>query len=210
MSETSIKPLLFVVDDDDAVRDSLGALLSNKGYDVRSFDSGKRFLDEIDGLDQAGCVLLDIRMPGLDGLKVLDRLKAKKVPLAVVMITGHADVSIAVRAMKAGASDFIEKPFTQNIILSSVGKALDSLNDADMSAAEKREIVDKLNNLTPRERDVMERLIDGLTNKEIARELDISPRTVEVYRAGVMDKMGARNLSSLVKMGLAAGLGKES
>jgi len=210
MSETSIKPLLFVVDDDDAVRDSLGALLSNKGYDVRSFDSGKRFLDEIDGLDQAGCVLLDIRMPGLDGLKVLDRLKEKKVPLAVVMITGHADVSIAVRAMKAGASDFIEKPFTQNIILSSVGKALDSLNDADMSAAEKREIVDKLNNLTPRERDVMERLIDGLTNKEIARELDISPRTVEVYRAGVMDKMGARNLSSLVKMGLAAGLGKES
>jgi len=210
MSETSIKPLLFVVDDDDAVRDSLGALLSNKGYDVRSFDSGKRFLDEIDGLEQAGCVLLDIRMPGLDGLKVLDRLKEKKVPLAVVMITGHADVSIAVRAMKAGASDFIEKPFTQNIILSSVGKALDSLNDADMSAAEKREIVDKLNNLTPRERDVMERLIDGLTNKEIARELDISPRTVEVYRAGVMDKMGARNLSSLVKMGLAAGLGKES
>jgi len=209
MTETPDKPLLFVVDDDEAVRDSLEALLGNKGYNIRTFDSGKKFLDDIDGLAQQACLLLDIRMPGLDGLKVLDRLTDKKLPLAVIMITGHADVSIAVRAMKAGATDFIEKPFTQNVILTAVAKAFESLNDAELPAADKREIINKLNNLTPRERDVFSRLVDGLTNKEIARELEISPRTVEVYRAGVMDKMGARNLSSLVKMGLAAGLGTE-
>ena len=209
MTETPDKPLLFVVDDDEAVRDSLEALLGNKGYNIRTFDSGKKFLDDIDGLAQQACLLLDIRMPGLDGLKVLDRLTDKKLPLAVIMITGHADVSIAVRAMKAGAADFIEKPFTQNVILTAVAKAFESLNDAELPAADKREIINKLNNLTPRERDVFSRLVDGLTNKEIARELEISPRTVEVYRAGVMDKMGARNLSSLVKMGLAAGLGTE-
>ena len=209
MTETPDKPLLFVVDDDEAVRDSLEALLGNKGYNIRTFDSGKKFLDDIDGLEQQACLLLDIRMPGLDGLKVLERLSVKKLPLAVIMITGHADVSIAVRAMKAGAADFIEKPFTQNVILTAVSKALESLNDAELPAADKREIINKLSNLTPRERDVFSRLVDGLTNKEIARELEISPRTVEVYRAGVMDKMGARNLSSLVKMGLAAGLGTE-
>src|SRR3990170_4272414 len=109
MTETPDKPLLFVVDDDEAVRDSLEALLGNKGYNIRTFDSGKKFLDDIDGLAQQACLLLDIRMPGLDGLKVLDRLSDKKLPLAVIMITGHADVSIAVRAMKAGATDFIGK-----------------------------------------------------------------------------------------------------
>lgn len=199
---------LFVLDDDDAVRDSLEALLESKGYSVRTFSSSQSFLAETEIISQPGCLLLDIRMPGLDGLKVLDKLKSLKSPLAIIMITGHGDVSTAVRAMKAGAVDFVEKPFTQKVILGAVQKALESLDNSDIDADERRAISERLDSLSPRERDVMERLVDGLTNKEIARELNISPRTVEVYRAGVMDKMKAANLSSLVKMGLLTGLGK--
>ena len=199
---------IFVVDDDDAVRDSLDALLSHRGFTVKTFGSSAVFLDRIAELAERACLLLDIRMPGMDGLEVLSRVVVRKLPLAIVMITGHADVPTAVRAMKTGAVDFIEKPFTQDTILVAVSKAFDSLNDAQPTSAEVQQIAERIASLSPRERDVLERLVDGLTNKEIARELDISPRTVEVYRAGVMDKMEARNLSALVKMGLAAGLGK--
>jgi two-component system response regulator FixJ len=201
--------VLFIVDDDDAVRDSLEALLQAKGYAVRTFASGQAFLDQVEWTDRPGCLLLDIRMPGLDGMKVLEKLKKPKLPFPVVMITGHGDVSTAVRAMKAGASDFVEKPFTQDVILSAVTKALESANNHETSAVDRREIADRAHSLSGRERDVMERLVDGLTNKEIARELNISPRTVEVDRAGVMEKMQASNLSSLVKMGLTIGFGKD-
>jgi two-component system response regulator FixJ len=199
---------IFVVDDDDAVRDSLEVFLEHKGFKVKSFAAGKVFLDRMDDFDQRACLLLDIRMPGMDGLDVLNILVRRKLPIAIVMITGHADVATAVRAMKSGAVDFIEKPFTQDTILTAVSKAFDSLNDGEPTSAEVRQIAEKIGNLSPRERDVLERLVDGLTNKEIARELDISPRTVEIYRAGVMAKMDARNLSALVKMGLAVGMGK--
>jgi len=199
---------LFVVDDDDAVRDSLEALLGSKGYDVRTFSSSEVFLGQADIIGQPGCLLLDIRMPGMDGLKVLEQLKSRKSPLAIVMITGHADVSTAVRAMKAGAVDFVEKPFTQDVILESIKKACESIGNHEIGASERQDIQHRIDNLSPRERDVMERLVDGLTNKEIARDLNISPRTVEVYRSGVMDKMKAANLSSLVKLGLIVGMGK--
>ena len=199
---------IFVVDDDDAVRDSLDVLLEHKGFKVKTFASSKVFLDRIDGFDQRACLLLDIRMPGMDGLEVLAALVPRKLQIAIVMITGHADVATAVKAMKTGAVDFIEKPFTQETILTAVEKAFDSLNDSEPTSAEVRQIADRIAHLSPRERDVLERLVDGLTNKEIARDLDISPRTVEIYRAGVMGKMEARNLSALVKMGLAVGMGK--
>ena len=200
--------LIFVVDDDDAVRDSLEVLLDHKGFAVRAFASSKAFVDHLDGFEDRACLLLDIRMPGMDGLEVLSNLAKRHLQVAVVMITGHADVATAVRAMKTGAVDFIEKPFTQDAILTAIGKAFDSLKDDEPTSAEVRQIGEKIANLSPREHDVLERLVDGLTNKEIARELNISPRTVEIYRAGVMDKMEARNLSALVKMGLAVGLGK--
>lgn len=206
MNESTTSLKLFVVDDDPAVRDSLEIMLSTKGFDVEAFESGRRVLDRLADLEHPTCVLLDIHMPGLDGLSVLRKLTGSGLPLRVVMITGQGDVPTAVKAMKEGAADFIEKPFSQEAILGAIAAAEESLAGNEDIDSEAREIGVRLSNLSPRERDVMERLVDGLTNKEIARDLDISPRTVEVYRAGVMDKMQAGNLSSLVKMGLALGM----
>jgi two-component system response regulator FixJ len=208
MSATENRLPVYVVDDDDAVRDSLDVLLEHRGFAVKTFASSKIFLERIGELTERACLLLDIRMPGIDGLEVLSRIAGLKLPLAIIMITGHADVPTAVKAMKSGAVDFIEKPFTQEAILTAIAKGFDSLSDVQPSSADVQQIAERIASLSPREHDVLERLVDGLTNKEIARDLNISPRTVEVYRAGVMDKMTARNLSALVKMGLAAGLGK--
>lgn len=208
MTNTSDGRLIYVLDDDDAVRDSLEAFLGHRGFRVRTYGSSTDFLTEIGGSTEHGCLLLDIRMPEMDGLEVLARVVEKGLRLAVVMITGHADVPTAVKAMKIGAVDFIEKPFSQDVIFTAIDKAFESLSNPRSENADANEFLVRIAALSPRERDVMERLVDGLTNKEIARDLDISPRTVEVYRAGVMGKMEARNLSSLVKMGLAAGLGK--
>lgn len=207
MSETGGNPGILIVDDDSAVRDSLEVMLSAKGFEVEAFDSGRGVLERIADLDQPKCVLLDIHMPGLDGLSVLRKLNSSGLPLRVIMITGQGDVPTAVRAMKEGASDFIEKPFSQAAILAAVAAACKALRGGEDIDFETRDISVRLSQLSSRERDVMERLVDGLTNKEIARDLNISPRTVEVYRAGVMEKMRAANLSSLVKMGLAVGLG---
>lgn len=204
---TDTNALLFVVDDDDAVRDSLKVLLSNKGLTVETFADGESFLSHVETLDRPACVLLDLRMPGPDGLSILQKLTELSLPPRIIMITGHGDVATAVKAMKLGAFDFIEKPFSQEVILDVVTRALNTFENDIPKDADAQAVSEKLSRLLPRERDVMARLVDGLTNKEIARDLDISPRTVEVYRAGVMDKMDARNLSSLVRMGLAVGLG---
>ena len=208
MAAEEEKRLILVLDDDEAVRDSMEALLGNRGFRVRTFGAPGDFMSGLEQMTERACLLLDIRMPGVNGMDVLSTVVEKKVSLAVVMITGHADVPTAVKAMKTGAVDFIEKPFTQDTILGAVEKAFDSFNESAPTSVEVQRIKERFQDLSPRDRDVFERLVDGLSNKEIARELDISPRTVEVYRAGVMEKMSAKNLSALVKMGLAAGMGK--
>jgi two-component system response regulator FixJ len=196
-------PCVYIVDDDEAVRDSLSFLLESKGYVVKSFGSAPGFLAAAPSLP-IGCLIVDIRMPAMDGLELQERLKAGALRFPMIVITGHADVPLAVRAMKAGAIDFIEKPFTSETILDGLAEALSRLaspKERDPAAAAAAE---KLALLSPRERDVLAGLLAGLPNKSIAYDLEISPRTVEIYRARVMGKMGARSLSELIRLALAA------
>lgn len=193
---------IYVVDDDEAARNSLSLLLEARGYTVRSFAGAPQFLAAAPGL-RPGCLIADIRMPDMDGLELQQRLVERAVSFPLIVITGHGDVPLAVRAMKAGAVDFIEKPFAADTILNSAAAALNRLarpRDQDPVAAE------RLGMLTPREREVLLGLLAGLPNKSIAYDLAISPRTVEVHRARIMDKMGARSLSELIRMSLAAGI----
>ena len=196
---------VFVLDDDEAVRDSLGALLESAGFVVEIFGSGTDFLDRLEP-EGGGCLVLDVRMPGLSGLEVQEELAKKGVAIPVIIITGHGDVPIAVKALKSGAVDFIEKPFADDIILESVRRALEQglQNKQDISAA--MEIKARLVRLTPRERDVLGQLVIGNPNKIIAHELGISPRTVEIHRARVLEKMSARSLSHLVRLAITAGV----
>lgn len=200
-----MSPEIIIVDDDEAVRDSLRSLLSSSNFQVRSFDSGTAFLDSYETIE-AGCVLLDIILEDVNGLDVLERLVQQKSELPVIMMTGHGDIPMAVRAMKVGAADFIEKPYSDELILSSIQRVLDrsvkDRNRGDLADA----VGKRVTSLTPRERDVLEHLIIGRPNKIIAFKLDISPRTVEVHRARVMEKMQAESLSHLVRMALIAGL----
>jgi two-component system response regulator FixJ len=197
---------VYVVDDDEAVRDSLAVLLEARDYQVRSFGLAQEFLDAASMLPP-GCLIADIRMPEMDGLELQRRLHERSLRFPTIMITGHGDVPLAVRAMKAGALDFIEKPFATQDILNSVDAALQQLaapaDERDPSAIA---AMAKLSLLSPREREVLEGLLAGLPNKSIAYDLAISPRTVEIHRARVMDKMGARSLSELIRLALAAGL----
>jgi len=192
---------VFVVDDDDAVRDSLRALLEANGLAVEVFSSGQMFLDNHDA-EHAGCLLLDVQMPDMDGLELQKKLIDGGSSLPVIIITGHGDVPIAVRALKAGAVDFIEKPFTSDNILDSVRRAL-TLGEKNRR---KQESTDKVKagiaRLTTREHQVFDHLVTGRLNKQIAFDLGISARTVEVHRARVMEKMGALNLAHLVRMAL--------
>ena len=197
--------LIFVVDDDDAVRASLQALLETAGYRTSPFESGIAFLEFPDpGL--GACVLLDVKMPRLDGLEVQRRLNDRGAMLPVVILTGHGDVAMAVQAMRAGAADFLEKPVSRERLLASVARAIDSRRDARQDQRERSDIGARLGALTERERQVLEQLVMGRTNKVAAHELGISSRTVEVYRRNVMSKMGADSLSHLVRMTLVAGI----
>jgi len=196
---------IYIVDDDDAVRDSLAALLESKSYRVRSFAGARAFLDEAAALP-LGCLIVDVRMPEMDGLELQRRLAERQLAFPMIVITGHADVPIAVRAMKAGAVDFIEKPFAAEAILASVETALARIAQAGPDAAAAAAAAAKLALLSQREREVLEGLLGGLPNKSIAYDLSISPRTVEIHRARVMDKMGARSLSELIRIALAAGV----
>ena len=196
---------VYIVDDDEAVRDSLSVLLESKAYTVGSFGSAPEFLAAAPSLP-LGCLIVDIRMPEMDGLELQQRLIERTLNFPMIVITGHGDVPLAVRAMKAGAVDFIEKPFTSEVILDSLEAAharLATPNEEDPAVAA---AAAKLALLSPREREVLVGLVAGLPNKSIAYDLAISPRTVEIHRARVMDKMGARSLSQLVRLALAAGV----
>lgn len=198
-------PHVCVVDDDEAVRESLQILLETMGYAIRAYESGIAFLEECVTLN-AGCVLLDVRMPKMDGIEVQKHLQIRRPDLPVVVVTGHGDVKMAVQAMKAGAIDFIEKPFDEEILLTSVRNALARAEQVQRRDGETTAIYQRLERLTPRERDVFEQLIIGHANKVIARALDCSPRTVEIHRARVMEKMEATSVAHLVRMALAAGI----
>jgi two-component system, LuxR family, response regulator FixJ len=199
------EPRVYVVDDDEAVRDSLSALLEARHYAVATFPGARDFLTVAPTL-RPGVLITDIRMPELDGLELQQRLIERSLRFPLIVITGHGDVPLAVRAMKAGAVDFIEKPFAAEIMLDSVGAAVARLTTPQEGAEDHALAASRLAGLSPREREVLQGLLSGLPNKSIAYDLGISPRTVEIHRARVMDKMGARSLSELIRLSLAAGL----
>ncbi|CAN5923634.1 response regulator FixJ [soil metagenome] len=196
--------VVHVIDDDADVRQSLAFLLSAAGLAVRVHESAVAFLDALPGI-QGGCVVTDIRMPQMDGLELQRRLGELKAGLPVIVMTGHGDVPLAVEAMKAGAVDFIEKPFDDEVLLSAIRSALNRRSRDSEREARAAAVQDRMRKLSDRERDVLERLVAGKANKMIAYELGISPRTVEVYRANVMTKMEAESLSDLVRMALMSG-----
>jgi len=194
---------IFIVDDDAAVRDSLSALLEADGFATETFESAKAFLAGYRPKD-ACCVIADIRMPDMDGLELQEELIRRAWGLPVIIITGHGDVPLAVRAMKAGAVDFIEKPFDDDVLRASIERGIAQSKRTRGESALTQEVAARIAELTAREREVMEHLVAGRPNKVIAHRMDISPRTVEVHRGRVMEKMHARSLSDLVRMALAA------
>lgn len=203
------KPLVHLVDDDDAIRRSAGFMLKTSGYRVRPFSSGVELLRQARALEP-GCILLDIRMPGMDGLEVQQALREQGVALPVIIMTGHGDIAVAVRAIKAGAIDFIEKPFEKEILLSALDQGFSRLRkeERDLAKAERAEL--RIASLTPRERDVLAGLAQGLPNKTIASDLGLSPRTVEIHRANLMHKLGVHSLSEALRIAFAAGMDEPS
>ena len=200
--------VVHLIDDDEAVRQALAFLLATAGHAVRVYESAEAFLDAV-GSVQPGCIVSDVRMPGIDGLTLQRRLKEIGVNLPVVIMTGHADVPMAVEAMKAGAVDFIEKPFDDQALLAAIRTALNLRDETVQRDAEVAATLAKIDSLSERERQVLDGLVAGLPNKTIAYDLDLSPRTVEVHRANLMIKMGAASLSELVRMTLIAGLARQ-
>ncbi|MGN6621848.1 MAG: response regulator FixJ [Sphingomonas sp.] len=196
-------PFIYLVDDDDSVRRSIGFMLKTSGFSVRAYPSGIDFLKDAKALDP-GCILLDIRMPDMDGLEVQRELAARGIAMPVIVLTGHGDVATAVEAMKNGASDFIEKPFEKAVLLEAIERASERLARAEESSASEREAKVRIAALTARERDVLRELARGHPNKTIAYDLGISPRTVEVHRANVMTKLGVRSLSEALRIAFAA------
>jgi two-component system response regulator FixJ len=197
-------PVVHVIDDDDALRDSLSFLLASADIPVATYTSASEFLAALPGI-VSGCVVTDIRMPGMNGMELLKHLKQGGSALQVIVMTGHGDVPLAVEAMRIGAADFIEKPFDDEIFIASVRMAIARQREADHGHALRSEVQRKIESLSTRERQVLEGLVAGNPNKRIAYDLGISPRTVEIYRANLMTKMQAGSLSDLVRMALLAG-----
>jgi two-component system, LuxR family, response regulator FixJ len=201
----SDKTVIHVIDDDAAMRDSLAFLLDVNGFAPEVYESADAFMGGVD-LNSLACVISDIRMPGMNGIELVRKLKGGGSSCPVILITGHGDVALAVEAMKAGAVDFIEKPFDDAALLDAIRGALGARPAAEGDNAAKKEAEARLAELSPRERDVLQGLVAGKINKVIAHDLSISPRTVEVYRANLMAKTGARSMSELMRLALAAGL----
>ncbi len=200
--------LIHLVDDDEAIRHSASFMLRHAGFRVKTYVDGVAFLDQVDDAEK-GCILLDVQMPKMDGLQVQEALNERGVAMPVIVLTGHGDVAVAVRAMKAGAVDFVEKPYAKQTLIDALTRAFERLEarrKEEVLADEARGLIE---HLTAREKEVLLGLVDGQTNKEIAISLDISPRTVEIHRANVMEKMGAPNLSTVLRIAFAAGFGIE-
>lgn len=200
------KKLVHIVDDEDAIRRSASYMLKTSGYAVETWQSGAAFLREVRHVAH-GCILLDVRMPDIDGLAVQRTLAERGITMPIVIMTGHGDVSISVQAMKAGAVDFLEKPFEKAVLLAAIEDAFARIAAASGVSARAAEAEKILGCLTARERDVLEGLAQGLPNKTIAYDLGISPRTVEVHRANLMAKLDVRSLSDALRIAFAGGMG---
>lgn len=198
--------IVHLVDDDEAIRHSASFMLRHAGYTVKTYKDGVTFLNEA-GPEDKGCILLDVRMPVMDGLQVQAALTEHGIDMPVIVLTGHGDVSVAVQAMKAGAIDFLEKPYEKSKLNAAIEKAFDRIEDKSAHGQREAEARACLAGLTPRERDVLDRLVEGMTNKAIAEDLNISARTVEIHRANLMDKLEADSLSAALKTAFSAGLG---
>ncbi|MCP3662208.1 MAG: response regulator transcription factor [Gammaproteobacteria bacterium] len=205
----STQSTVFIVDDDQAMRNSLKWLIESIGMPVETYESADAFIRNYYP-GRAGCLLLDVRMPGMSGLDLQEYFLEQEIRIPIIIITGHGDVPMSVRAMKAGAVDFIEKPFNDELLLDSIRRALVQDQNQRSSQAERAEIATRLANLTPREHEVMEMVTSGRANKEIASALGVSAKTVEAHRARVMEKMEANSLAALVKMVISTNLYKNS
>ncbi len=200
--------LVYLVDDDEAIRHSASFMLRHAGFTVKTFPDGLAFLDQVSNEDQ-GCILLDVRMPGMDGLAVQSALNGRGINMPVIILTGHGDVPVAVEAMKGGALEFLEKPYEKKALVSAIENAYALLDNQAADDKRSREAKARLTELTPRETQVLECLVDGLTNKGIAEALSISPRTVEIHRAHMMEKLQADSLSSALRLAFLAGMGAD-
>jgi two-component system response regulator FixJ len=201
--------IVHLVDDDEAIRRSAGFMLKTSGYTVKAYVSGVELLKEARELDP-GVILLDVRMPEMDGIEVQKTLRERGIALPVIVMTGHGDVGVAVQAMKQGALDFIEKPFEKAVLLAALDEGFARIEQAGRNRARGEEARVRLEALTPREKDVLQGLVRGHPNKTIAYDLDISPRTVEIHRANLMHKLGVASLSEALRIAFAAGLGDEA
>lgn len=195
--------LVYVVEDDEAVRDSLSLLLKAEGYQVETFDSAESFLKQ-PIRELRGCAVLDIRMPGITGMELHKKMVAQNCALPVIFVTGHGDIDMAVEAMKAGAVDFVQKPYRDEELLEKIAEALKMDAEQQDALQEKEELKRRIDSLTPREAEIMDMMVAGNANKVIAIDLDISQRTVEIHRSRVMQKMGTHSLAQLVQMVIAA------
>lgn len=205
MAEAKPKTLVYLVDDDFSVRDSLSMLIESTGQAVRGFESADEFLQNFDP-DQAGCLILDVRMPSMTGLELQEELARRDFAIPIIFISGHADVPDSSKAFRAGAVDYMEKPFDSEVLLKRMQEAIQKDLETRVHNAEKRKLKKRLSNLTPREHEVMILIVKGLSNKEAAKQLNVSNRTVDVHRAKIMEKMDAEDLAELTVMAMHCGL----
>ncbi|HEY3277660.1 MAG TPA: response regulator transcription factor [Syntrophorhabdaceae bacterium] len=199
------KPVIFVIDDNPSVRTSLSRLLLSMGFFVETFASAGEFMERGE-FDRGGCIVLDVRMPGLSGLDLQDVLAGADYSMPIVFITGHGDISTSVRAMKKGAVDFLTKPFDDEDLLEAVKSALEKNKKVRQKQAEMREIRDRMEQLTPRQQEILRYVITGMLNKQIAYKLNISEKTVKVHRGNVMEKLGVGSIADLVRLAGKAGI----
>ena len=205
MVEPKPNTLVYLVDDDFSVRDSLGMLIESTGQEVRSFESADEFLNNFDP-DQAGCLILDVRMPNMTGLELQEQLVRRDFAIPIIFISGHADVPDSSKAFRAGAIDYMEKPFDSEVLLKRMQEAIQKDLETRVHNAEIRKLKNRLNQLTRREHEVMVLIVKGLSNKEAAKQLDVSNRTIDVHRAKLMEKMEAEDLAELTVMAMHCGL----